>query len=379
MGSRSALALATAGNAIGVAGWTLVGALGPQMRESFGLTHFQTGLLVILPLLVGCIAKIPAGLLADRRGGRRVFVALLALAVLPATLLGYARGYLEVAFLAAWLGLAGATFAAGVPFVLAWYPARLHGLVLGIYGLGSGGAALATWLVPVAAEAWGWRAVFLVASAGFLVMAALLWLGARDAAPAAGGPVWTHLGRIAAHPGVWVLAVYALVTEGGLLALSFHLPTMLVRIYGLSPASAGAHGAWFLGLAMVGRLMGGWFADRFEASRIASLLFPPIAVSSGLLALGPPHGQAVAILLALGAVLGAGIGALFKLVAAEFPDDTGTVSGLLGAVAALGGAALPLIQGYFMDLIGSYVFGYVALGSLALIALAITGILRRGR
>jgi MFS transporter, NNP family, nitrate/nitrite transporter len=41
------------------------------------------------------------------------------------------------------LGVAGASFAVGVPFVHGWYAAECQGAALGIFGMGMGGAAFA--------------------------------------------------------------------------------------------------------------------------------------------------------------------------------------------------------------------------------------------
>ena len=49
------------------------------------------------------------------------------------------------------------------------------------------------------------------------------------------------------------------------------------------------------------------------------------------------------------ALLGLGNGAVFKLVPERFPRDTGTVTGLVGALGGLGGFFPPLLLGVFRD------------------------------
>ncbi len=46
------------------------------------------------------------------------------------------------------LGFAGASFAIGVPFVNAWYPAGRQGFALGIYGIGMGGTVVGALTAP---------------------------------------------------------------------------------------------------------------------------------------------------------------------------------------------------------------------------------------
>ena len=65
------------------------------------------------------------------------------------------------------------------------------------------------------------------------------------------------------------------------------------------------------------------------------------------------------------------VGTVSVVHADWFPDDIGSVSGLAGAIGSLGGLLLPVAQGFGQDLIGSYVFGFVLLASLAIVGLAL--------
>ena len=52
-------------------------------------------------------------------------------------------------------------------------------------------------------------------------------------------------------------------------------------------------------------------------------------------------------------LMGLGNGAVFKLVPEHFPKDTGTVTGLVGALGGLGGFFPPLLLGVFSDRLGA--------------------------
>src|SRR3990167_8537169 len=71
------LGLSTVSFALCFAMWGSIGALGPLLRQSFGLTNTEAALLVVVPVLLGSLARIPAGMLTDRFGGRAVFTALM--------------------------------------------------------------------------------------------------------------------------------------------------------------------------------------------------------------------------------------------------------------------------------------------------------------
>ena len=65
-------------------------------------------------------------------------------------------------------------------------------------------------------------------------------------------------------------------------------------------------------------------------------------------------------------LLGLGNGAVFKLVPERFPRDTGTVTGLVGALGGLGGFFPPLLLGVFHDTIGVLWPGFVLLSLTAI-------------
>ena len=70
------------------------------------------------------------------------------------------------------------------------------------------------------------------------------------------------------------------------------------------------------------------------------------------------------------ALLGLGNGAVFKLVPQYFPSETGTVTGLVGAMGGLGGFFPPLLLGFFRDRLGVIWPGFVLLAAMALAPLA---------
>ena len=70
--------------------------------------------------------------------------------------------------------------------------------------------------------------------------------------------------------------------------------------------------------------------------------------------------------LACATLMGLGNGAVFKLVPEHFPKDTGTVTGLVGALGGLGGFFPPLLLGGFSDPVGVIWPGFVLLSATAL-------------
>src|SRR5262249_29660137 len=145
------LVYATLSFALAFAAWGLISAFATTFRADLRLSGQETALLVAVPVLLGALARLPVGLLTDRFGGRGVFTALLLLVAVPAWITPSATSYNRLVTDAFFLGLAGASFAAGVGFSSRWFGAEKQGTALGVYGLGNMGHSAAVFLGPVIA------------------------------------------------------------------------------------------------------------------------------------------------------------------------------------------------------------------------------------
>src|SRR6476469_6181477 len=87
------LALATLSFAICFAAWGLMSALTPYFRDLLHLDATQTALLVVVPVLLGSLARVPMGMLADRIGGRAVFTVLMVVVAVPTALVATTESY----------------------------------------------------------------------------------------------------------------------------------------------------------------------------------------------------------------------------------------------------------------------------------------------
>ena len=155
--------------------WGLVGAFGPIFRQTFHLSNMQAALLVVVPVLLGSVARIPAGMLTDRFGGRVVFTSLMILVAAAAAITPSTNSYEGLLAAAFFLGLAGSSFAVGVGYMAGWTPPQYQGSTLGIYGLGTIGQSAAVFLGPLAANVVGWQNVF-YAGAGLLLIWACIFV-----------------------------------------------------------------------------------------------------------------------------------------------------------------------------------------------------------
>jgi NNP family nitrate/nitrite transporter-like MFS transporter len=365
-GAWTALALATLTFAVCFAVWGLISPLAPLFRDQYGLSTIEVGFLVAVPVILGSVARIPLGLLTDRYGGRAVFTALMLFLLVPLALAGLTTSFATLLAVAFFLGLAGASFAVGVPFVVRWFPPERQGMALGVYGMGNIGTAVAALAAPSLASGFGWPVAFWGLLPVVLAMAALFWLLGRDApGPRPSGSLAARLAPLR-RPMAWVLSLFYFVTFGGFVAISVYLPTFLVDAYGLTRADAAARTAGFVVLATIARPIGGVLSDRWGGVRTLNVGFLAVALLAIILAFQPDMPLITVAFLGIAASLGLGNGAVFKLVAAAFPRETGTVTGLVGAAGGLGGFFPPILMGAVRDATGAYAIGFMLLSEFAL-------------
>jgi NNP family nitrate/nitrite transporter-like MFS transporter len=219
------------------------------------------------------------------------------------------------------------------------------------------------------AKHWSLAAPFWVAAGLMAAMAVIFWLAARDA-PTSGprrplsfaAPV--HVFRNS--PRAWALTLFYFLSFGGFVAMFLYLPKLLTGVHHLSKTDAGYRAAGFALLAVIARPVGGWLADRIGAERVLKISFAAtIALAAGL-AVGYEHMVPLtAACLTIAVALGLGTGAVFKLVAHWYPDDVGTVTGVVGAAGGLGGFFPPLVMALVKSITGTYTIGFVLLAAVA--------------
>jgi NNP family nitrate/nitrite transporter-like MFS transporter len=356
------LLLATLAFALCFTAWSLIAPFAKTFKQNLGLDYTRALLLTAIPVVLGSLGRVPLGIVTDRYGGRLVFTLLLAFSALPAVLFGYAHAYwalLAVGFL---LGIAGASFAVGVPFVSGWFSQDRQGFALGVYGIGNVGTAIAFFGAPPISNHWGRATVGWVVGIALLAGAALFYLLARNPPRRGAGAGYGAVLRAGWR--LYRLAFFYFITFGGFVAMGFLLPTLLQDWFGYSKGEASARAAGFIIAATIARPVGGWVADRAGAVPVLVLAFAGIAVDAAVLATLAPDPRIVPVTIAslsLGAFLGSGSGAVFKLVPGEFPSNPGAAAGVVGAAGGLGGFFPPIYVGLVKDAQGTYTYGFVGL------------------
>lgn len=369
------LTLATGAFAVCFAIFGSVSAMMPLLRERLALDPMQVSIALAVPVLLGSLGRIPAGMLTDRFGGKRVFAVMMAVSIVPAVLIAAATSYVQLLAYGAVLGIALASFSVGVGFTSRWYPPEKQGTALGIYGAGNAGQSLAAFGAPFVAGVvgfvWGFWAFAILACLWLL-----LWLlKARDPVVGARPQSLRETFAPMRDAQCWTLSLYYFLTFGGFVAMSIYLPTFLTDLFRLTPQDAGLRTAGFVVLATAMRPVGGILSDRNGGRTILTFVFPATAVFALFMAF-PLIVPFTIGALGMAAAIGLGNGAVFKLVPQAFPKSVGSATGVVGAAGGLGGFFPPLLLGTVRTYMDSFTLGFILLATFAIICLIV---LRRTR
>jgi NNP family nitrate/nitrite transporter-like MFS transporter len=351
--------------------WMMFGVTGIPIRAQLGLNSIQFGLLTAMPVLTGAVFRLLLGIWTDRFGGRIIMLLLLMGCAIPVWLCSYATTLWQFLLLGLALGLVGASFSVGTPYVARFFPPERRGFAMGFFGAGTIGAALNMFVAPWLIEAYGWQMVPRVYAVALVLTAAIFWIfSAPD--PGTGKPVASMRQQLAVlrDPRVWKYCQYYSIVFGGFTALSVWMPQYFRSEYGFSIAQASLLAACFSLPGGAFRALGGWASDRFGAHAVTWWVLWAAWVCLFLLSypktdliIHTVDGQVsfriwlvpwlfTPLLFALGVAFACGMASTFKYIGDDYPDSMGVVSGIVGMAGGLGGFLLPIIFGAVLDLLG---------------------------
>jgi NNP family nitrate/nitrite transporter-like MFS transporter len=350
--------------------WMMFAIVGIPLKKQLGLNDTEFAWLTAMPVLSGSLIRVPLGNWTDKYGGRIVFAILLAISVPSTWAIAYATQYWQFLVIGLFMGLAGGSFSVGTPYVARWFPKRLKGTAMGVFGAGNSGAAVNKFLAPVLLSlGLGWQLVPHVYAVIMLITLILFWVFSASN-PAHRVPPTTHWSEqlaVLKNPRVLKYCQYYSIVFGGYVGLSLWLPRYLMGEYHLSLQSAALLTACFALPGGMVRAMGGMLSDKFGAHRVTwwvlwvcwiclfIMSYPQtdftIATSAGpkTFHIGLNIYAFTVLLFILGIAMAFGKASVFKYIGDEFPSNVGAVSGAVGLAGGLGGFLLPLMFGWLHD------------------------------
>ena len=202
--------------------WLMFGVVGIQIKNELGLNGLEFGLLTSTPVLTGALFRLPLGIWTDRFGGRIVMVLLLVACAAPVWFASYAEELWQFLLLGLALGVVGASFAVGTPYVARFFGKERRGFAMGVFGAGTTGAAINMFVAPTLMAQFGWQFVPKFYAVALLITAVVFWfLSAPDvSAPGKSAVSLRQQMAILKDLRVWKYCQYYSIVFGGFTALS---------------------------------------------------------------------------------------------------------------------------------------------------------------
>lgn len=374
--------------------WTIFAIIGVQIKQEMALTETQFSLLIGTPILTGSLVRLMLGIWADQYGGRPIFMMVMLSSAASTWMLTYADTYALLLLTALGVGISGGSFVVGVSYLSKWYGKDKQGTALGIYGMGNIGAAITKFAAPFIMVAYGWHTVAQVWAIALFIMAILYWFLTKDEPELVerrktGAAHKTT--KMALEPlkklQVWRFSLYYFFVFGGFVALALWLPRYYVGAYGMDIKEAGMLAASFSVAGSAFRAIGGYLSDTYGARRVMYWTFSVCIVCCFILSYPPTdyvvHGikgditfstglgfiPFTAVVFVMGLFMSFGKAAVYKHIPIYYPDNVGSVAGIVGLIGGLGGFFLPLAFGILNDLTNVWTSCFMLLFGLVVIAL----------
>ncbi len=381
-----------------------------ELTREFALTGAALGNLSAFYFYSYVAMQIPTGLIADRWGPRKLLTAGAVLTAAGTLVFALApTAYVANAGRLAIGAAAGVAFVAMLKLASHWMPPRRFALASGVaLFVGVMGATLAGAPLRLLVDAMGWRNVMVASAVVTALVAAAIWLVARDdpsergydsyfphgVGGANGGSVWADLKAVLAFRNTALLFVIPGAFSGIILMFAglWGVP-FLTTHYGYTTAEAASLCSLLLVSWSVSSIAYGPVSQRLGVRRmpyIAGLLVTMALWAAIVWVPGWSRPVLVALLVALGVAAGAFI-LNFAFAKESVPARlAGTVSGIANMGVMMGGLVMQPLVGWVLDRHWSgaltpggarvYDFGayqsafslLFAWGAVALVALALT-------
>lgn len=329
--------------------------LGPALRQSYGLSLSQVGLVFAAVSVGVMLTLVPWGVLTDRIGERPVMTAGLVGTSLALLGTAFAHGFVALlaGLLAAGMMGASATGASGRA-VMGWFARSERGFALGIRQMALPlGGALGSVALPWLAGAGGVRAALLSLAGLTFVAAMAAALLLRDAPPSDVAPPAIDAPLPTRDRRIWRLGAGAALLVAAQVAMLGFLVLFLHDARGFSPAAAAAGLAAVQLAGAAGRLVAGRRSDR-EGLRIAPMRRNAARNSVLLLgvgALATAPGVLLYPVLLVAAVSTMTWNGLAFTAAGEISGRAraGTAMSVQNTILAIGGVVAPALFGALVD------------------------------
>ncbi|HEY2925591.1 MFS transporter [Piscinibacter sp.] len=359
---RDAAVIGLVGLAHGISHFSqlLLAPLFPWLKDAFGVSYAELGLLMTIFFVVSCVVQTLSGFVVDRFGPRPILFGGLGLLAVAAFGFASSQSYWMLALFSVVAGTGNGVFH---PVDYTLLNRKVHQARLGhafsVHGItGSLGWALAPAMLVPLTLAFSWRVALACAGVLVLLVLALLWLrreplalapsGHRMAGPASSAGDLDFL----TIPAVWMCFAFFFFYAMALSGVQAFAPEAARLLHDVPAQTAAICLSVYMVCSAAGMVVGGFLAS--DPARCERIVGGGFGVAAAIaLAIGFADIGAAAVPVLFGAMgFGAGIAAPSRdlLVKRSSPDNaTGRVYGVVYSGLDIGQAIAPLLFGTLMD------------------------------
>ncbi len=377
------LILATVMFNLGFVIWFSFAPFTGSIAEEFGLSVADLGIVASAAIVAVPLGRIVIGPLTDKYGADVTASATMLTVGTFAILSAFAQSYGVFIGSRIIASLAGVTFVIGIQHVAEWFEEENLGTAEGIFaGIGNAGAGLGAYFTlprifgegyvdPIFGSSFlatssNWRAAFFYTGV-LAIIVGIVYYVFGDAAKSQkkreatrAGISWTQWKFIATRYGAVVLSVAYIMTFGLELAMNGWLGTYYREAFGQGDiVIAATFAASFSVAAGLLRPIGGyvsdvvarnekdilpWFEGQYRNQWTFTTLVFVMASMFGMTVAGLSGNIYIAVVAGFFVGMGCAFseGAIFAQVPAMFPNNSGSVAGIVGGIGTTGGVVYPL-------------------------------------
>lgn len=360
----------------------------PPIMAELSLSYTKAGLLLSAFFYAYMAMQLPAGVLGDRLGRRRVLLGGLLLGALASLLTGLAGGFLTLFLARLFTGLSQGTLFSNDRTIIATYtPKEKMALGQGVSFSGLGlGTALGLFLAGTLGEVMPWRGVFVAFALAPLLAALLLWRFISEPPRSTGASRQGSIREVVRHRNLWILGAAGIMPVYIQFVLATWAPLFFAEI-GVGELGRSALYASLQGLPAPFSLLAlGWLADRAHRKGISRkvvvaltivLAGASFAAMGFVLHTGGSPALLAALMLATSFFFWGAWGPIFAILSDVIPASLlGTAFGLLNLTIFVGALAGPVFTGWMKDMTGSFAWGCYVGGLVSVLGAAIALTLR---
>lgn len=334
-----------------------------SMMKTFGVSGQGFGFISAFYFYAYAPTQLPAGVLYDRYGPRKLMTFAITLCALGSAFFASTDSVFTACIGRFLIGIGSAFSFIGVLVLISrWFPPYYFAILAGIAQLMSSvGAMFGEMPLSALISYVGWRnASFILAVAGF-VLAGFFWAFIRDYPHQQNQTIpnhylrdeWKRLVTVCKHAHTWIIGGYAFAiwTPIAVFAALWGVPYLQEKYQISVLAASGMCSMIWLGIGIGSPLLG-WLSDRFASRKMALIASSVLGLSATLVLLYVPGlsvGCAYAVLFILG--LGAGGQTVSFAVVKEnnTAEYVGTASGFNNLSVLIGGAIFQPLVGYLLQ------------------------------